>query len=98
VSVDSKYGGAISYLCVHFLFIFVPSILICYLFFISYWANLSLMIIGGMLTVHRGSKYYNYLMVGAFEKILREAEAAQKAEAGETEPDEIEMKQGGLAN
>ena len=92
VPVDSKYGGVISYLFVHFAFIFVPSICICYIFFISYHLNLALMIIAGMLTVHRGAKYYNYLMVGAFEKILREAEASAAAEACETdEAEEIEM-------
>jgi hypothetical protein len=50
------------------------------------------MILGGALTVQRGSKYYNYLMIGAFERILKEHEAEANGGSLQTEPDEIEMK------
>jgi hypothetical protein len=50
------------------------------------------MILGGALTVQRGSKYYNYLMIGAFERILKEHEAEHNGGSLQTEPDEIEMK------
>lgn len=45
------------------------------------------MILAGAMTVHRGAKYYQHLMVDAFVKILEDVEAAQKADACETETD-----------
>lgn len=74
VSVENKYGGLMSYLIFHFLGIFLPSISICWIFFCSYWANLTLCIVSVGLATYRGAKYYNYLMIEAFEKILEDAE------------------------
>ena len=70
VPEDNKIGGAISYLFVHLVGIYVPSICFCYLFFISYWANVILVFASLSFATYRGAKYYEYLMVGAFEKIL----------------------------
>ena len=74
VSVESKYGGLMSFLIFHAVGIFLPSICICWIFFISYEANLALCIVSVALATYRGAKYYEYLMIGAFEKILMEAE------------------------
>lgn len=88
VSKDSKYGGVVSYLFFHMFVIFLPSISICWIFFCSYWLNLAFCMTSVGLSTYRGAKYYNYLMIGAFEKILKDAEKSAEHDAGETE---IEM-------
>jgi hypothetical protein len=91
VSEDSKYGGVLSYLFFHFIGIFLPSICVCYIFFMNYTLNLLFCILCVALSTQRGAKYYNYLMCGAFEKILREAEQSAAAQAGQTQEDEEEI-------
>lgn len=71
-------GSAVSFLFVHLVCIYVPSICISYIFFTYYWVNCALILISLGMTTYRGAKYYEYLMVGAFEKILRDCEAAER--------------------
>jgi len=78
VAADSKVGSAISFLFVHMICIYIPSICLCYVFFINYWANFVLVFVSLALSTWRGANYYEYLMVGAFEKILKECEDAER--------------------
>jgi hypothetical protein len=92
-------GSAISYLFVHLVCIYIPSICICYIFFINYWVNFVLIFVSLCMTTYRGAKYYEYLMVGAFEKILRDCEEAERKKndgdgeiTGKEEPNPITEK------